>query len=705
MLQQTRVETVVGYFARWMARWPTWRALAAASQDDVLAQWTGLGYYNRARNVHRAAQVVVAEHAAILPSDPVALARLPGLGPYTVGAVRSIAFGHPAALVDGNVARVLARWFALADDPMAGAGKAHVWQLAADELLAGRPAARLPQDWNQALMELGATICTPKNPQCQRCPVAADCAARQRGMVAVIPPVRQRAIVQAVSAHYLVAERADGQVLLGQRPQTGRWAGLWEPPGAEGHDAQRQMRELARALQVMELRPLAGLTHVLTHRRYQVQALAGTATADELPAPGQFGYTAWRWQDRQDAQTNTAGLSRMGQKILGLLAVLLVACGQATAPTAGKDGGGSADVVADADIADAVVAEVAAPDPTKATAFANGPLHCGYRTAPIGYELPVGLGKRDIPLHIWYPTTATSGEHPTYSMLFADPTAVTDAALAPPLHKAGFPLLVHSHGYQGFAGNSAALFCFLASHGWVILVPEHVGNTLLDTPDKLPLAHWLARPLDIRQAVKWAKAPPAGDPLAGKLDPGHMAVSGHSFGTYTVWANAGATFDQAVLLKNCQDGKWSDCKPELLKAFAAELAEPQFRTAVALAGDGSDLFGPQGKNAVKMPILQMNGSLDNAGQAELYKDVTAVDLTWVNVEGGCHQLYGLGNPVYGAAACAGLPAAEGFAIVNAWVLSWLRVHALDEAGGEAAQVVAGTKIVSARCLVQRKNPK
>ncbi len=327
MLQQTRVDTVIDYFARWVQRWPHWQALAAAPLDDVLAQWTGLGYYNRARNLHRTAQTVVAEYGGVLPRDVAALAALPGLGPYTVGAVRSIAFGQPAALVDGNVARVLARWYGLRHDPMAGTGKAQVWQWAADHLQPATAACQHPQDWNQALMELGATVCTPKQPQCQQCPVATGCVAHALDLTLAIPPPRQRTTVVPIAACYYAVQRLpqpqdrDGiLVLLGKRGEHGRWAGLWEPPGAEGPDAAAQMLTFAEQCGLQAQRPLPTLVHVLTHRRYAVQATAGTLGDRPLPDPAHWGYTAWRWTTVAEALANTSGLSRLGQKIVGLLA-------------------------------------------------------------------------------------------------------------------------------------------------------------------------------------------------------------------------------------------------------------------------------------------------------------------------------------------------------------------------------------------------
>ena len=187
MLQQTTVSTVIPYYGRFLKRFPDVAALAGADEDEVLRLWAGLGYYSRARNLHRAAQAVVSEHGGRLPGTLAGLRSLPGVGRYTAAAVASIAFGLPAELVDGNVIRVYARLFALRGDPKSPALQAKVWALAAEHL-----DHRRPGDWNQALMELGATVCSPVGPECGRCPLAEDCLARRRGLQDSIPlPARR----------------------------------------------------------------------------------------------------------------------------------------------------------------------------------------------------------------------------------------------------------------------------------------------------------------------------------------------------------------------------------------------------------------------------------------------------------------------------------------------------------------------------------
>ena len=329
MAQQTRVETVLDYFVRWMARWPTLHDLAAATEADVLAQWTGLGYYNRARNLHKTAQRVVADHGGQLPSDEASLRALPGIGPYTVGAIRSIAFGQPAPLVDGNVARVLARWLAMDDDPMQPRGQKVVWAEAAQWLTVPGPLAQ-PSAWNQALMELGALVCTPRKPQCLTCPVRTGCQAQAQGRTDTIPPVRQKAASQVVRAAYvlLVPDVAqDGgvadpepRVWMAKRPDDGRWAGLWEPPGVEGADAVTVLTQQLHAVGLTPEKPLPVLVHVLTHRRYEVVPVPVRVPPGVALPQGLLGYADARWMSLSDVAGKQSGVSRLGQKLVALLA-------------------------------------------------------------------------------------------------------------------------------------------------------------------------------------------------------------------------------------------------------------------------------------------------------------------------------------------------------------------------------------------------
>ena len=224
MLQQTRVSTVIPYYQAFLARFPDVGALAAASVDDVLALWSGLGYYRRARQMHRAAQEVVAGGGRF-PDSARGLEELPGIGPYTAAAVASIAFGEPVAVLDGNVERVLSRYMALTEDPRRRAYRDVLLAKATEFLDLARPG-----DSNQALMELGARICTPRRPQCVDCPIAADCLGRKKGDPESYPPPRSRRKVEKLSWSLALVERR-GKVLFFRRPMSSElMPGMWELP-------------------------------------------------------------------------------------------------------------------------------------------------------------------------------------------------------------------------------------------------------------------------------------------------------------------------------------------------------------------------------------------------------------------------------------------------------------------------------------------
>jgi A/G-specific adenine glycosylase len=260
MLQQTRAETVARRYAGWLERFPGLESLAAAPEDEVLKAWEGLGYYRRARNLHRTAQLVRERADASLPSRYTELRELPGLGAYTAAAVASIAFGERVAAVDGNVRRVISR---ILDLP--GPKPTHVRRVARELL-----DERRPGDWNQAMMELGATICTPRAPACGSCPVARWCAARAAGTQAERPGRAGRRRVREVT-YALAVLHAGGHVLLERRPSGGLLGGMWAFPEreiAEPDLAAGAVRDLAAARGmnvVSEPTPLATCTHRFTH--------------------------------------------------------------------------------------------------------------------------------------------------------------------------------------------------------------------------------------------------------------------------------------------------------------------------------------------------------------------------------------------------------------------------------------------------------
>jgi A/G-specific adenine glycosylase len=242
MAQQTRLESMLSYYRRWMKRFPNINTLAKSDEQDVLNLWEGLGYYGRARSLRRAAQAVIKEYRGKLPGDLKALRSLPGIGPYTAGAIGSLAFGLDTPAVDGNAIRVLARVFDV--DLLAGSssGKKRFWELAAEFLPPGRAA-----EYNQALMDLGAEICTPRQPRCEVCPLAGDCRAKALG-IQEQRPVKTSARKVPLREYAAAVIRQRGEVLLVQRPSTGLLGGMWEFPNTVLSSPRRAKEGLRRAV-------------------------------------------------------------------------------------------------------------------------------------------------------------------------------------------------------------------------------------------------------------------------------------------------------------------------------------------------------------------------------------------------------------------------------------------------------------------------
>lgn len=269
MLQQTRVEVVRDYYTRWMASFPDVETLALANEDDVLSLWQGLGYYSRARRLLAGARHVVSRFGGQLPESPEELQKIPGLGPYSAGAISSIAYGRPSPIVDGNVVRVLTRWCALSGDPAKAPLKKILWELAGHLV-----PARSPADFNQGLMELGATICTPKSPACHACPVRRHCAAHATGEATRFPEIPKRPPPTALSMVVLVMHRR-GQLGIQKLPPDARWwAGLHALPFAElgdGEAAEGAARRLVSSLVgggPIDLRVVPSFQHSVT--RYKI---------------------------------------------------------------------------------------------------------------------------------------------------------------------------------------------------------------------------------------------------------------------------------------------------------------------------------------------------------------------------------------------------------------------------------------------------
>ena len=280
MLQQTTVSAVTDYFRAFMARWPTVADLAAAEDADVMAAWAGLGYYARARNLLKCARVVVATHGGKFPADHAALLKLPGIGPYTAGAIASIAFDQPHVVVDGNVERVMAR---LHDEhtPLPAAKPiltAHATQLT--------PQTR-PGDYAQAVMDLGATICTPKSPACGICPWRDPCAARSAGTAQLLPRKTPKAAKPIRHGTVYVGQRADGAWLLERRPDKGLLGGMLGWPGSDWVPAS-QTRPTAPPVHATWVQSAGEVRHTFTHFHLTLDVLTAHLPMDAAPERGTF---------------------------------------------------------------------------------------------------------------------------------------------------------------------------------------------------------------------------------------------------------------------------------------------------------------------------------------------------------------------------------------------------------------------------------
>ncbi len=292
MLQQTQVQQALPYYERFLGRFPDVAALAAAPLDAVLKAWEGMGYYARARNLHRAAAEIVQKHGGKFPSQPDEVRQLPGIGPYTAAAILSIAFGRPEAVVDGNVVRVITRLTAMAEESKSAAGRKKIAAIAQGFLDPGRPG-----DFNEAVMELGAMVCTPKAPLCSTCPLAACCAARAQGDPERFPV---KAAAKARPHHQIAAALIwrDGELLIARRLEKGLLGGLWEFPGGkqEGDEALERtvVREVAEELGIVVEagRHYMSVNHAYTHFSITLHAFHCFYRSGE---PACLGCSDWRW--------------------------------------------------------------------------------------------------------------------------------------------------------------------------------------------------------------------------------------------------------------------------------------------------------------------------------------------------------------------------------------------------------------------------
>ena len=310
MLQQTQVSAVIEYFQRFVGRLPTVAALAEASADEVMALWAGLGYYSRARNLHRCAKSVMSEHGGVFPTDPEVLVTLPGIGRSTAAAVAAFSVGVRSPILDGNVKRVFARFFGIHGHPGVKAVENRMWQIAEEVLPPKGPGqAEDMVSYTQGVMDLGATVCSRGKPAClagaASCPLASDCVARRDGLTAVLPTPKPRAAIPERSTVMLLVRRGR-EVLLALRPDSGIWGGLWSLPEMpvdtvpfDAELAEDAARERARDFGTPGTASMVGeLTHVFTHFRLLIRAIRVDVTG--LSAHDAADGTPLRWLSLDD---------------------------------------------------------------------------------------------------------------------------------------------------------------------------------------------------------------------------------------------------------------------------------------------------------------------------------------------------------------------------------------------------------------------
>lgn len=281
MLQQTQVKTVIPYFLRFIERFPNISALANAQEDEVLSMWSGLGYYSRGRNLHQTAQMITRKYNSLFPRDIQTLVQLPGIGPSTAAAIASQAFNQPTAILDGNVKRVLSRFFMI--DGVSGQTENRLWERAQGCMSHERPA-----DYTQAIMDLGATLCTAKNPQCTTCPLNRACLANLNAVVSDYPSKKIKKERPNKHQQFLLIYNENGEIFLEKRPPKGVWGGLWCTPSIDMDVDARWFVQTTYFSQVLNVQPLMNIKHSFTHFRLNINALS--INIKHLPTENQNGW-------------------------------------------------------------------------------------------------------------------------------------------------------------------------------------------------------------------------------------------------------------------------------------------------------------------------------------------------------------------------------------------------------------------------------
>jgi predicted dienelactone hydrolase len=324
-----------------------------------------------------------------------------------------------------------------------------------------------------------------------------------------------------------------------------------------------------------------------------------------------------------------------------------------------------------------------------------GPYAVGYRSWDVTYNPGSSSEPRTIRMNVWYPTEETAGTAALYT-IGTDEASFEDAMPIEPVHPGGFPVHVYSHGYRGYGASSSFLSRYLASHGWVTVAPDHTNNTFLDHEEPLPAAHYFQRPLDVSVALDTLEGLPEDDPLGGKMDTDRVLLSGHSFGAYTTWASLGASFDPDSIGVLCAPDGDLDCTPGEEAMFGTDLADPRVVASLPMAGAlRRNFFGQLGETTVNGPVLFMSGSKDSVGQQDQFDEMGAIDFTWMEIEGACHQAFALG-------ICTELDGDTGFHIISTVGLAWARATVLNDTDETVLGIVQGEVVVSDLVTTERR---
>jgi hypothetical protein len=356
-----------------------------------------------------------------------------------------------------------------------------------------------------------------------------------------------------------------------------------------------------------------------------------------------------------------------------LFAIALTACSQSSTPPA-PDGGAK---------------QIAAPtgDPLSWPLDAAGPYNVGHKIYTTTYSPPGGAPSRTIPIDVWYPTLDAEGENPKYKALFVDADVFEGASVAP---RESYPVHVYSHGSSAFGGSASNMAHWFASHGWVYVAPNHVGNTLGDPEGKRPVSIHYLRSTDVSAALDAMEKLEAGDPLAGKLRTKRVLLSGHSFGAFTTWASGGVKLDTAAVQTKCDAGQFSaPCKAEEVAVFGGGLGDPRVVALIPMAGGMSDWVA---EYATGKPTLLMSGSLDVSGQPMFDR---SADITWLDFQDGCHELFALGG-------CPKFEEKLGWKLTGAWALAWGRRFVLGDASEKTTRVVTNAEPLSDKIVFKQK---